>query len=191
MKKLIFIILTLSALSASSQLTVIRRITSQVGTIPASDTLTGTVKVDTAYSSTYKYLKYIGTTNLANTFPSGAIGTNGFMYLYIPSDSILAKVITVTAIGDAIVDTFRVQVDRVITITGSKAIKSIKAKDFGFSLQNDGGADGRVNNVVIKTGETLGIKLADIQGTSGTAWQEPVIVSAGQTSFLIIERKAP
>ena len=161
-------------------------------TIPASDTITGTVKVDSAYNSNYKYLKYVGTTNLSNVFQSGAIGEKtGWMYLYIPSDSILAKVVSVAALGDATLDTFRIQVDRAITITGSKAIKSIKAKDYGYSLQNDGGADGRANNVVIKTGETLGIRLIDIQGTAPTNWQEPVIVSAGQTSFLIIERKAP
>lgn len=196
MKKIIFLILTLSAFVAEAQtnttLTVIRRATNQVTTIPASDTLTGVVKVDTAYSSAYKTLRYIGTTNVALTFPSGAIGATGWMYLYIPSDSILAKVMSVTPVGDATADTFRIVVDRVVTMTGSKAIKSIKAKDFMYSYQNDGSNNGRANNVVVQPGESLTMTNAFIAGTgSSSTWQEPVIISAGQTDFLILERKAP
>lgn len=193
MKKLIFILTTLISLYADSQsLTVYRRATNQVTTIPASDTVAGKLYTDSAYSSTYKYLKYIGTTNLNNVFPSGSIGNYGWMYVYIPSDSVFAKVIGLTTVGDATIDTFRIQVDRAVTGIYNKAFKSIKAKDFSYSFINDGSLDGRANNVVIKAGESSTMSNADIQGTNGSStWQEPVIISAGQTDFLIIERKAP
>ena len=123
----------------SQATTVYSRLTDKVGTVPASDTITGVVKVDTAYSSTYKYLRYIGTTNIANIFTNGSISNYGWMYVYIPSDSIMAKVMSVAAVGDATLDTFRIQVDRSIIMTGSKPLKSIKAKDFSYTWQNDGG----------------------------------------------------
>lgn len=189
MKQIALALLLIASYAATSQQTVYRRITASTETIPSSDTLTGVVKVDTAYSSTYKYLRYIGTTNLANVFTAGSIGNAGWMYVYIPSDSILAKVMSVAAIGDATLDTFRIQVDRAIVMTGSKAFKSIKAKDYSYSWQNDGGAVGYVNGVAVVTGTSFAISKEDIAGTSQTTWQEPVIVSAQGTSFLVIERK--
>lgn len=194
MKKLLFITLLFSAITTIAQnttLTVIRRLTNQTGTIPASDTSQGVVKVDTSYNSNRKYLRYIGTTDMRLTFPSGAIGNLGWMYIYIPSDSIIAKVMSVTQVGDATIDTFRIEVNTAISMTGSKGFKSCKAKDYGYSFTNDGSLDGRANNVVVKSGESISSSLSDIQGTSGATWQEPVIISAGQTDILIIERKAP
>lgn len=192
MKKAIFLLLMAATCASFSQgTTVYRRITNTIGTVPASDTILGVVKVDTAYSSTYKYLRYIGTTNIANTFPSGAIGQYGWMYIYIPSDSILAKVMSVAAIGDATLDTFRIQVATAITMTGSKAFKSIKAKDYSYTWQNDGGAGGYVNGVSIVNGTRFSISKSDIEGTSQTVWQEPIIVNGEGTSFLIVERKQP
>jgi hypothetical protein len=193
MKKGLLFIILLCALSVNAQTvtqTVIRRITNTSGTIPSSDTITGVVKIDTAYSATYKYLRYIGTTNIANTFPSGAIGAYGWMYVYVPSDSCLAKVLSVAAVGDATLDTFRIQVDRIMPFTGSKALKSIKAKDFSFTLVNDGSNTGYTNNVALKAGEFLNMPNSAIAGTgSQSTWQEPVIINATGTDFYILERK--
>lgn len=175
----------------SQSTTLYSRLTNKTGTVPSSDTITGVVKVDTAYSSTYKYLLYISTTNIANTFPNGAIGTYGWMYIYIPSDSILAKVMSVAAIGDATLDTFRIQVLTPVVMTGSKALKSIKAKDFSYSWQNDGGGTGYINGISIVNGTNFSISKSDVEGTTQTTWQDPIIINAEGTSFLIIERKQP
>ena len=192
MKTATLLLFMLASIAGYSQATTVySRLTDKVGTVPASDTITGVVKVDTAYSSTYKYLRYIGTTNIANIFTNGSIGNYGWMYVYIPSDSIVAKVMSVAAVGDATLDTFRIQVDRSIIMTGSKPLKSIKAKDFSYTWQNDGGGAGYVNGVSIVSGTNFTIGKDDIVGTSQTTWQDPIIINAGGTSFLIIERKQP
>ena len=103
----------------------------------------------------------------------------------------MAKVMSVAAVGDATLDTFRIQVDRSIIMTGSKPLKSIKAKDFSYTWQNDGGGVGYVNGVSIVSGTNFTIGKDDIVGTSQTTWQDPIIINAGGTSFLIIERKQP
>lgn len=192
MKKILFIAILFASFAASAQtLTVIRRATSQITTIPASDTIQGKLYTDSAYNTNCTYLKYIGTTNLANVFVGSSIGKYGWMYVYIPSDSVLAKVITCVAIGDATIDTFRLQVDRAVPAIVNKAFKTIKAKDYGYSFQNDGSANGYANGVVIKTNEAVTMTMQAIEGTSQTPWQEPVIINATATDFLIVERKAP
>lgn len=191
MKKVLSLLLLFASLAAVSQQTIIRRITTTSGTIPQSDTLTGVVKIDSAYSSTYKYLRYIGATNIANTFKNGTIGDYGWMWIYVPSatSNYFAKVLSVSAVGDATLDTFRIQVDRVMAFTGSAAFKSMSNKLYGYSAQNDGGATGTANGVNIINLETFGLNKDDIAGTSQTPWQEPVKIVATTTSFLIIERK--
>jgi hypothetical protein len=191
MKKTLFALFLFATLTAVSQQTVIRRITTTTGTIPASDTVQGLVKIDSSYSSTYKYLRYIGTTNIANVFQSGAVGANGWMWIYVPSatSNYFARVISVAAVGDAALDTFRIQVDRVMVFTASAGFKSITNKLYGYSFQNDGGDTATANDVDILNLETVSMTQSDISGTSNTPYQEPIKIVATTTSILIIERK--
>lgn len=192
--KHILILFLFASLATSAQQTVIRRITTTTGTIPQSDTVaTGLVKIDSAYSTTYKYLRYIGTTNIANTFPNGAVGTNGWMWVFVPTatSNYFARVLSVAAVGDATLDTFRIQVDRVMVFTGAAGIgfKSITNKLYGYSAQNDGGDTATLNDIDFLNLETIGLSQQDIAGTNNTPYQEPVKVVATTTSILIVERK--
>lgn len=189
--KHLLILFLFATLSVSAQQTTIRRITDRTETIPSSDTLTGIVKIDSNYSSTYKFLQYIGTTNIANTFPSGATGVNGWMWIYVPAATAnyFAKVLSVSAVGDATLDTFRIQVDRVMVFTASQPFLSMTNKLYGYSFQNDGGATGTANGVNIINLEAVTMSRQDIEGTSNNPYQDPVKIAATTTSFLIIERK--
>lgn len=185
MRNLFLFLILLSGFTAAAQnQTIIRRITTQTETIPASDTVTGRVWTDSSNSS-YTVLRYVGTTNLLTTFSGSNVGTYGFMWIYMPGAAIpLAKVLSVTKMAT---DTFYVTVDRALTGVVSQPIKSVFGRVYGYSYQNDGAANGTANGVVIKPGETVTSAMYDIQGT-GIYWQEPVLIVGTSTDFLIIEQ---
>ena len=185
MKQLLLILLTFTCIGLSAQnTTVLRRITNTSGTIPASDTLVGRVKTDST-DATYKTLRYTGTVNISTLFPNANIGTGGYYWIYIPSDSILARVMSVTQVAT---DTFKIVVDRTVAGLNNKAAKTVKSKLYAYEYLNDGSANGRANNIVIEPTEKITMPFAWISGT-GINWQEPVIINAAGTDFLILEKK--
>lgn len=170
--------------SNAQSTTVFRRITGMVSTIPQPDTLAGKVWTDSAFS-TYKVLKYIGTEPLQQIWKDYSIGKQGYSWIYLPSDSLVARVMSVEKTG--VSDTFSITLDRSAPGIVNKPLKKIVCNVFAYSLYNDGDTTGTVNSVKVKKQTKLDFPFEWVQGT-GIPYQEPLLINATLTDFLVIEK---
>jgi hypothetical protein len=184
MKQLIFMMLLIAGMCADAQqTTIIRRIKSKTETTPASDTIQGKVWTDSTYVN-YSVLRYVGKVNLDSLWKKSNRGSTGYSWVYIPASAVVAKVMDVRKTG---VDTFSVSVDRRVPGIVNQPIKSIVERVYAYTLHNDGDTTGTINGVIIKNGQQLDFPYSWLSGTNAY-WQEPLIVGAPLTDFLIIEK---
>lgn len=184
MKNIITILFLFTALTISAQsTTVYRNIVNTKATVPASDTMTGKVYTDSS-DTEYKTLLYTGTTNLTALFKRGDIGKNGFMWIYIPDSSFVAKVMAVSSVGT---DSFSVTLDRRAVGMVNRSAKSINGKVYSYIISNYGGANGVINGAVLPQNTPLYLPYAWINGT-GTLWQEPIVINATGTAVFVTEK---
>lgn len=160
----------------------IRRLSGATNTIPAYTSAVGTFTTST---SDNKALLYTGADALNTIFPPQDMYGDGKKWIYAPSAG-LNKIARVIGLSETAAG-FTIYVDRPMTTSGAAiAFKYIDANLLGYSLTNDGGGNGLLNDRLILDGETVNEPQLS-PASARTNFQDPVIVDANSTSFLITE----
>lgn len=162
----------------------VRRITNGVGTIPDNTLLAGT----TVTSQTDQtVLISTGTDNLEDIIFRGGIAAGGVYWIYCPAAT--PKVAQLTGLYQISevsgTYTFNIQLDRAMTGASGSAVSYVKG-GITYSYLNDGGANGTVDGVIVKPGDSN--NYLPYEKYSNRQQLHPVsYVDASSTDFFINE----